>query len=42
MARKEWLVNDEKSSRYCYQTSKACGRIVKIKDSFGAWVDGAA
>jgi len=44
LSRKEWLVNGDRHSRYFRQTMKArksCGRIFKIKDASGVWIDEA-
>jgi len=45
MARKEWLVDGDRNSRYFRQSMKARKShfsIVKIKDSSGVWVDDVA
>ena len=42
MARKEWLVNGDRNSRFFHQsmkTRKTRSRIVKLKDSSGVWVE---
>ena len=44
LARKEWVVNGDRHSRYFYQVIKARksrSAIIKIKDSSGVWVDDA-
>jgi len=44
LARKEWLVNGDRHSRYFHQTMKAKksrGRIFKIKDVSGVWIEEA-
>jgi len=42
LARKDWLVNGDRNSRFFHQLMKArksCNAIVKIKDSSSVWVD---
>jgi len=42
LARKDWLVNGDRHSRYFHQTMKARkhrGKIVKIKDASGVWIE---
>ena len=42
MARKEWLANSDRNSRYFHQlmkVRKSRSKIIKIKDSFGVWVN---
>jgi len=44
LARKEWLVNGDRHSRYFHQTMKvrkSRGRIFKIKDESGVWLEEA-
>ena len=44
LARKEWLVNDDKHSHYFHLTMKArksCNKIIKIKDASGVWIEEA-
>ena len=44
LARKDWLVNGDRHSRYFHQTMKARktrGKIFKIKDVSGAWIEDA-
>jgi len=44
LARKEWLVNGDKHSRYFHQTMKARksrSNIIKIKDASGVWTEEA-
>jgi len=45
MARKDWLVNEDRNSRYFHQYMKARkirSKITKIKDTSGMWVDESA
>jgi len=44
LARKEWLIDDDRHSRYFYHTMKArksYSKIMKIKDASGIWTDEA-
>ena len=41
LARKDWLVNGDRHSRFFHQTMKARktrSKILKLKDPFGVWV----
>ena len=42
LARKEWLVNGDRHSRYFHQTMKARktrGKIFRIQDASGVWIE---
>jgi len=44
LARKEWLVDGDRHSRYFHQTMKvrkSRSKIIKIKDAFGVWIEEA-